>query len=308
LAAQKGLAEAQFFLALLYRDGDVVPKNIYDSDRWLKLASVHGLPEAQFILGCRYFYGDEFLANDQAKAVELFRQAAEAGHPFAQHNLGVAYQHGLGGLPVDAKEAVKLFLRAAEQDAERAKLYLGQAYDAGEGVEKNRAEALKWFRSGASQGDLDSLTRLAALTLEGVAGPDKVEEGLKLYFEAAELGHFEAILTVATFYETGEYLPQDFAEALKWYLKVANKDIPELHRKLSNAYHHMTPQNPVESLKWLQKAAQGEHDEARLIYAWKMDKNAQTFERQKESLESHRSSAEKGDAAAQYALAFFAQL
>jgi len=75
--AEQGHASAQYFLALMYGDGEGVPQ-------------------------------------DDAEAVKWYRRAAEQGHASAQNNLGFMYDNGRG-VPQNDAEAVKWYRRAAEQ-------------------------------------------------------------------------------------------------------------------------------------------------------------------------------------------------
>ena len=61
------------------------------------------------------------------------------------------YDNGEGVLK-DEAEAVKWFRLAAEQGDAKAQFNLGLMYDNGEGVLKDEAEAVRWFRLAAEQG------------------------------------------------------------------------------------------------------------------------------------------------------------
>jgi TPR repeat protein len=54
-----------------------------------------GDPKAQSVLAAHYLYGLD-RSRDEAKAAELFRQAAEQGYTVAQANLGELYRRGIG--------------------------------------------------------------------------------------------------------------------------------------------------------------------------------------------------------------------
>lgn len=49
-AAEQGIAEAQFSLGSIYRNGRGVPKDEAEAVRWLRMAAEQGLPEAQVAL------------------------------------------------------------------------------------------------------------------------------------------------------------------------------------------------------------------------------------------------------------------
>ncbi|HPY32028.1 MAG TPA: tetratricopeptide repeat protein, partial [Verrucomicrobiota bacterium] len=68
-----------------------------------------------------------------------------------QVGLGVCYRDG-AGVACDLAEAVKWFRKAADQGDALGQFELGLCYRDGEGVARDRAEAVKWFRKAADQG------------------------------------------------------------------------------------------------------------------------------------------------------------
>ena len=54
-------------------------------------------------------------------------------------------------MPKNAAEAVKWYRKAAEQGDAEAQYNLGVMYDKGEGVPKNNVEAYKWFNLAAAR-------------------------------------------------------------------------------------------------------------------------------------------------------------
>ena len=84
----------------------------------------------------------------------------------AQYNLGLSYYKG-DGIVKNEAEAVKWFRRAAEQGHVLAQYNLGLSYYNGEGVVKNEAEAAKWYRKAAEQGDADAQCKLGNCYRDG---------------------------------------------------------------------------------------------------------------------------------------------
>jgi TPR repeat protein len=60
----------------------------------------------------------------------------------------------------DYAEAAKWFRKAAEQGDADARYILGNMYYFGEGVTQDYAEAVKWYRKAAEQGDADAQVNL----------------------------------------------------------------------------------------------------------------------------------------------------
>ena len=65
--------------------------------KWYRLAAEQGLAPAQYNLGWRYRQGQGVQPNEKT-AVEWYTLAAEQGHASAQTNLGTMYDDGQGVL------------------------------------------------------------------------------------------------------------------------------------------------------------------------------------------------------------------
>ena len=109
-----------------------------------------GDAEAQFNLGLMYHNG-EGVAQDQAAAARWYGLAAEQGDAPAQHNLGLMYLDG-EGVALNRGEALKWFRQAAEQGLAQAQFGLGLAYAIGEGVVQDNVLAHMWFNIAGSKG------------------------------------------------------------------------------------------------------------------------------------------------------------
>jgi hypothetical protein len=141
LHAQRGDASAQFYLALLYKEGQGV-------------------------------------AKDEARYVALLRQAGEQDHPGAQSRLIGIYEEGTG-VPRDPMQAAQWARRAAEQGELAGQLALVKDYYFGRGVARSYVEAIKWQAILEARGLVakdDEFTR----ELEAAAGAVQAEEGRAL--------------------------------------------------------------------------------------------------------------------------------
>ena len=152
--AEKGDAEAQFKLGLMYQEGDVVPPSDVEAMKWYMMAAEQGHAGAQYNLGLIYDEGESVPQNDTL-AVKWYKKAAEQGHVDAQFNLGLIY-HRSEYVSQNYAEAMKWYHKAAEQGDAEAQLNVGRMYSKGEGVEQNSAEAKKWTRKSAEQGNVDA--------------------------------------------------------------------------------------------------------------------------------------------------------
>jgi TPR repeat protein len=112
------------------------------------------------------------------KLLAEIRARAEIGDAQSQFELGAAFHFGTQGVAKDYAEAVKWYRKAAEQNYARAQFNLGVSYAKGEGVAKNYVEGYKWVVLAAAQGD--ELGKTAVTILENEMSWEQIAEGQKL--------------------------------------------------------------------------------------------------------------------------------
>ena len=94
-AALRGDADAQYGLAVLYKDGRGVAKNQTDAALWMGRAALGKNIAAETEYGIMLFNGEGIPRNEQAAAA-MFRRAAEKGGAVAQNRLARLYFAGRG--------------------------------------------------------------------------------------------------------------------------------------------------------------------------------------------------------------------
>ena len=147
------LAQADF------QDGvDAAKAGHYDKalQEWLPLAQ-KGDAQAQTSIALLYLSG-QGVPRDDYEAVSWFRKAAEEGYARAQYNLGVMYASGRGEWQ-NYRLAVEWYEKAAAQQHAEAQLSLGLMYASGEGVEQDQEKAAAWYRQSAQQGNAAAIDR-----------------------------------------------------------------------------------------------------------------------------------------------------
>ena len=88
-------------------------------------------------LGLCYYYGNNGLTIDYAKALELFHRAGELGYAASYNLIGSAYNSGIG-VGMDTKKALHYFALAAIGGDSNARYTLGCAE--AQSIEKNHLE------------------------------------------------------------------------------------------------------------------------------------------------------------------------
>ena len=199
---------------------------------WRPLAE-RGHAEAQYNLGLMYDNG-RGVSEDDVQAVRWYRMAADQGVALAQHNVGAMYAHGQG-IPQDDVEAVRWFTEAADQGLPEAQAALGAMYAAGRGAPQDDVRAVHWYRMAADQGLPEAQAALGLLYL-GVRYVKRVKgvvhvgvrhmktelptedaiEAARWFRLAAEQGHAEAQTFLGLIYAEGQGIPQDIAQAHAW--------------------------------------------------------------------------------------------
>lgn len=227
------------------------------------------------------------LSADGSARFEAIKAEADQGNAKAERNLGWIYAHGQG-VPKNYEAAYFWFSLAADQGITNAiqnrdnlvksmttnqiasaQYEIGVTYDykwasyyGCNGVSVNKAQAAKWYRSAAENGNASAQIQLGGMYDHGDGVPQNYLEALSWYRQAAEQGDQWAQRCVALFYETGDGVPQDYAEAAKWWRKAADQGIADPQFTLGLYYERGqgVPQDFVEAYKWFSLAAthQGE--------------------------------------------------
>lgn len=123
-----------------------------------------GYAEAQFYLANMYRRGYG-VQKDTAAALMWYRKAAAQDHPVAQCSIGYFYNYGYG-VPQDYCEAVKWYSKSASQGYAIAQCDLALCYEYGDCVEINYYEAKKWYQKAANQGDKQSKDALVRIQMK----------------------------------------------------------------------------------------------------------------------------------------------
>ena len=212
--AERGDANAQSALGLMYYKGDGVPKDAAKAAEWFQKAAAQGHAKAQLNLGVIYVKG-EGVPKDAAKAVDWWQKAAAQDNADAQINLGRIYGRG-EGVPKDAAKAIEWFQKAAAQGNSHAQYILGLSYAIGEGVPKNAAKAFEWYQKAAVQGNANAQFQLGVSYAGGERIPKDEAKAFEWVQKAAVQGHAEAQSFLGLMYDLGKGIPEDKVLAYAW--------------------------------------------------------------------------------------------
>ena len=290
LAAEKGNGKAQTNLGWMYEMGKGVPKNAQKAANWYQLASNQGFAKAQeklnLLLNKTKEHWQENTASlkefknlkeksskeikdlqtinaalnselnqiksENAKAIEATNQAnakaeqeqlASISDNHSELNTGSVSFRGdaldvasysedtfteVGDYindsdrlheainSLDKKEFVtahQLFLDLADKGIAEAQINLGMMFESGQGVPQDFNEAIRWYRLAADQKLI------------------KAQEKLNLLLKKAAEPQIN--LSLGMMFESGQGVPQDFNEAIRWYRLAADQGLIKAQKKLN---------------------------------------------------------------------------
>ena len=279
LAAEKGNGKAQTNLGWMYEMGKGVPKDAQKAANWYQLASNQGFAKAQEKLNLLLYKTKEFknlkeksskeikdlqtinaalnselnqIKSENAKAIEATNQAnakaeqeqlASISDNHSELNTGSVSFRGdaldvasysedtfteVGDYindsdrlheainSLDKKEFVtahQLFLDLADKGIAEAQINLGMMFESGQGVPQDFNEAIRWYRLAADQKLI------------------KAQEKLNLLLKKAAEPQIN--LSLGMMFESGQGVPQDFNEAIRWYRLAADQGLIKAQKKLN---------------------------------------------------------------------------
>jgi TPR repeat protein len=134
---------------------------------------------------------------------------------------------------------------------------LGRLYANGIGVARDDIEAVRWYRMGASAGNLNATGALAMALIEGRGATKDEQEGLHLLRAAADGDNHEAQHLLGVILGQGKLVSKDTAEAIRWLTKAAEAghvpsmlDLAALHNSAEGG-----AADPVKAAFWYKRAA-----------------------------------------------------
>lgn len=128
------------------------------------------------------------------KVTPWLKRASENVHDVeAQINLAQCYAFGVADAKQDWAEAFKWFKRAAEQGNASAQYNVGELYRAGHyAVKQDYVESAKWYTKAADQGFAEAQCKLGLCYMDGVGVKKDVNYGGILLSKAVSQGNEEA--------------------------------------------------------------------------------------------------------------------
>ena len=246
--AEAGVAESQYELAIMYRDGTNFGKSEELYKEWMKKAADQGHTLAQVE------YADILLESgneyDISEAMNLYQSAANKGNTDAQVKIA---SFGKTSKSNESQiKTKKLFQKMAEEGNPLNQFRFADYLFKTAQSKEDRCEAFKWFTKSAKGGYYPALYQIALMQRDGVGTTKnykEMENSLKI---ASDMGHMPSIVLLADLYMQGKTIPKNELLAFKLYLKGAKAGNGKCQYQVATMYKNGigTDVNLEESDKW----------------------------------------------------------
>jgi TPR repeat protein len=230
--------------------------------QWFQRAAKQGLNGAQVDLAYLYVTGFGTV-KDLEQAVHWYSLAAAQGNPNGEYSLGICYLHGEGieQNSVLARNWISLALRHG--DGARSVNATGLTYEIGPETDLN--EAVKWYQKAAEMGYSEAQYNVCRLTAQGLVSPADYKGATDWCSTLAESGDSWGEYGLARMLEEGVGTQPDLKKAAEWYTKSAEQGNPAAQFSLAAMYSQGkgVQKDLVEAYEWATIAGAKKHPEAR---------------------------------------------
>ena len=243
--AKKGDAGAQNQVGGWYYRGRHVKQNYEEALQWWARSAKQGNVQAIGNMGLCYQTGNG-IERDSLMAVQLYMRSigdgntalfdrnldlAQKGNVFSCMLIADCYQKGIG-VKKDPAKSLPFLTKAADANCAAAQLQLGIIYLNA----RQPAEAVKWLKKGALNGDGVCLFHYGRLLLEGQGIKQDKTEGINCLLRAADAGVPQSMVLLGDCYMDGNGVRKNPEQGLKWYAKGAGKGSATAEWKLADCY------------------------------------------------------------------------
>ena len=244
--AEQGRGDAQYLLAVAYRDGLGVPEDPEIATTWFRRCAETGRTPCQYELGVAFLNGRGVdISRDESR--KWLEKAAAAGHPEASAALASIYLSE--GNAAKARHSLR---NASDAGNMAAAVELGKLLENGIGGPADRAAAADLYRSAGQQGEPEGVYRWALLEADG---PEARAEVMRL---SAEAGFATAQYELAASLLTADDV-EGHLEGVRWLEAAARSGMARAQFDLAIVYRDGVGVEPddLQFRTWLVEASDG---------------------------------------------------
>lgn len=216
--AEEGDAQAMVHMGEMLMRGLGGARDELKARDYITKAHAADNTRATYVLGTMHLAGN-LVARDEARGIELIRQAADKGESAAQTTMGSWLANGARGYAKDDVNALAWFKLAADQNNAAAMGWIGSfTENARGGIAQDYLVALDWFKKAGERGNVASVTAAGRMYALGRGVSPDGAEALRWLRRAAAVNHYEAFHWIANVYEFGRGgIAKNPVLAYAWY-------------------------------------------------------------------------------------------
>ena len=152
-------------------------------------------------------------------------QTAPGSRAAPQQGLGLGEAGALEPASTEATH-IKALMAEAEKGNVKAQTEVANAYYVGIGVPKSLQEAIKWWRKAADLGDGSAFSLLGTMSYLGNGVPKDSAEAIRMWHKGAEKYDKDAMSQLGFAYLVGDSVPKDHTLSYMWFnLAASNGDV-----------------------------------------------------------------------------------
>jgi TPR repeat protein len=219
-AAEEGQVEAQALLGFMLCIGEGGEQDYQQAVHWYGRAVTGGSLQAALGLAMIRLLGLDGV-TDTELAVRLISRAAEGKIATAIYVQGTLYEAGVSPIVANEAVALRLYQQAAEAGVRPAKARLGLALMNGWGAPRDTTAGETWLRRAAIEGDGEAAAIVGDLQCSEHHGAPNFLEAMQWYQIAAERGHNLAARKLGLMHLAGRGAQSDPDSAMYWLERAA---------------------------------------------------------------------------------------
>lgn len=239
--AAKGDPDAMALMGEMLMRGTAGPRDETRAREYLSQSEKLGSLYGKYFLGWALINGHLF-AKDEAKGIDLIKEAANKGLPMAQNAMGWWIASGAFGYEKNDAIALTWFKASAEKNHSGSMNWLAGFHEQGRGgLSKDPLAALELFKKSAARGNHVGMIAVGRMYAMGVGVPADGNEGLKWFYSAVSSRDPNAFLWIANLFEYGRAgVPRDLSLAYSWQHALPPTASTEQYKESSEAKERLS--------------------------------------------------------------------
>lgn len=212
-------------LSLAYHTGIGVKQNYRQALRWAEKGAQNGDLDSYWLLGHIYYYGNDDIPADEAKAWEWLMKGKLRISTLCCSLLGDMCYDGYGQNGYQKKDCIPFYEEAVflGGGCDDAAIRLYNIYSEGELTEKDPEKAIRYLKKAVANSNPKACTIYGKLLTDVENSHCDEFKGVKYLKIAAEANNYEAIYTLGTLYRQGIGVPVDIETGIAHVRRAADE-------------------------------------------------------------------------------------